>query len=44
MAHDSLVGWAWLPGGNREPALGTQAQLGSLIAAWIESGAAYPAS
>jgi hypothetical protein len=25
MAHDSLVGWSWLPGGNREPALGTQA-------------------
>jgi hypothetical protein len=38
------VGWAWLPGGNREPALGTRAQLGALIAAWIESRAAYPAS
>jgi hypothetical protein len=43
MAHDSLVGWAWRPGGNREPAPGTQAQLGALIAAWIESGAACPA-
>jgi hypothetical protein len=44
MAHDSLVGWGWMPGGNREPAPGTQAQLGALIAAWIESGAACPAS
>jgi hypothetical protein len=44
MARDSLVGWAWAPGGNREPAPGTQAQLGALIAAWIESGAACPAS
>ena len=43
-AHDSLVGWGWMPGGNREPAPGTQAQLGALIAAWIESGAACPAS
>jgi hypothetical protein len=33
MAHDSLVGWAWMPGGNRVPAPGTQAQLGALIAA-----------
>ena len=39
-----LVGWAWMPGGNREPAPGTQAQLGALIAAWIESGAACPAA
>src|ERR1700687_1315282 len=23
MAHDSLVGWGWMPGGNREPAPGT---------------------
>jgi hypothetical protein len=44
MAGDSLVGWAWAPGGNRLPAPGTQAQLGALIEAWIESGAACPAS
>lgn len=44
IAHDSLVGWAWMPGGNREPAPGTQAQAGALIAAWIDSGAACPAS
>jgi hypothetical protein len=43
MAHDSLVGWAWRPGGKREPAPGTQAELGVLIAAWIDSGAACPA-
>lgn len=42
MAHDSLVGWGWHPGGAREPAPGTQAQLGALIAAWIDSGAACP--
>jgi len=44
MARDSLVGWAWMPGGNREPAPGTQAQLGALIAAWIQAGAACPAT
>lgn len=43
MAHDTLVGWGWNPGGNREPAPGTQAQLGKLIEAWIESGASCPA-
>jgi hypothetical protein len=43
MAHDSLVGWGWAPGGQREPAPGTQAQLGALIDAWIQAGAACPA-
>ena len=42
MASDSLVGWAWQPGAAREPAPGTQAQFGALIAAWIETGAACP--
>ena len=42
MARDSLVGWAWNPGGQREPAPGTQERFGELIAAWIESGAACP--
>ena len=42
LAHDTLVGWTWAPGGNREPAPGTQAQLGALIDAWIETGAACP--
>jgi len=43
MGHDSLVGWAWRPGGGRTPAPGTQAQFGALIDAWIASGAACPA-
>lgn len=42
MAHDTLVGWGWMPGGTREPAPGTQAQFGALISAWIASGAACP--
>jgi cytochrome c5 len=42
MAHDSLVGWGWAPGGQREPAPGTQAQFGALIKAWIDTGAACP--
>ena len=41
-ANDSLVGWGWHPGGSREPAPGTQAQFGALIAAWIDTGAACP--
>ena len=44
MAHDDLVGWGWHPGGQRTPAPGTQADFGQLIAAWIASGAACPAS
>lgn len=43
MAHDSLVGWGWNPGGTRAPAPGTQARLGQLIEAWIANGAACPA-
>ena len=42
MAHDALVGWGWAPGGNRKPAPGTQAQLGALIDAWIQTGAECP--
>ncbi|WP_040674520.1 hypothetical protein [Rhizobium grahamii] len=44
MAHDSLVGWGWNPGEGREAAPGTQAEFGDLIRAWIETGAACPAS
>jgi hypothetical protein len=43
MGHDSLVGWAWHPGGTRAPAPGTQAQFGALIDAWVATGAACPA-
>ena len=42
MAHDSLVGWAWHPGGNRSPAPGTQKAFGELIDGWIATGAHCP--
>ena len=42
MAHDALVGWAWRPGAGRAPAPGTQAELGALVQAWIDTGAACP--
>jgi hypothetical protein len=44
MAEDTLVGWGWAPGAEREPAPGTQKEFGALIRAWVESGAACPAS
>jgi hypothetical protein len=42
IATDSLVGWAWAPGFGRASAPGTQAQLGALIKAWIQTGAVCP--
>jgi hypothetical protein len=42
LAHDDLVAWGWSPGEGRDSAPGTQAQLGELTQAWIESGAACP--
>lgn len=42
MAHDGLVGWAWQPGADRVPPPGTQAQLGALVQAWIDTGATCP--
>jgi len=42
-AHDKLVAWGWHPGADREPAPGTQEQLGALIAAWVDTGAECPA-
>ena len=44
MASDPLVGWGWAPGGTRAAAPGTQARLGALVQAWIDSGAACPTS
>jgi hypothetical protein len=41
-AHDRLVGWGWSPGAGREPAPGTQQELGALVAAWVETGADCP--
>ena len=43
MARDELVAWGWNPGLGRTPAPGTQAQLGELIQAWIDTGAKCPA-
>jgi hypothetical protein len=40
--HDKLVAWGWAPGDGREPAPGTQAQFGALIAAWVDTGARCP--
>jgi hypothetical protein len=42
LAKDDLIAWGWNPGLGREPAPGTQARLGELIQAWIESGAQCP--
>ena len=42
LAHDKLVAWGWSPGADRVPAPGTQAQLGALAQAWIDSGAVCP--
>ena len=42
LAQDDLVAWGWSPGEGREAAPGTQAQLGELAKAWIDSGAACP--
>ena len=41
-AHDELVAWGWHPGADREPAPGTQAQFGALVAAWVDTGAECP--
>ncbi|MEP7126309.1 MAG: Isoquinoline 1-oxidoreductase subunit [Byssovorax sp.] len=40
--HDKIVAWGWSPGWGREPAPGSQAQFGALMAAWVENGAACP--
>ncbi|MCP3101534.1 Isoquinoline 1-oxidoreductase subunit [Myxococcus sp. K15C18031901] len=41
-AHDELVGWGWNPGAGREPAPGTQAHFGRIVAAWVATGAECP--
>ena len=43
MREDPLVGWAWDPGTDRESPPGSQEQLGALVRAWVDSGAACPA-
>jgi hypothetical protein len=42
MTKDDLVGWAWHPGPGRRPAPGTQEEFGTIIAAWMDSGAECP--
>ena len=40
---DHLVGWAWAPGGDRQPAPGTQsAELARCLDAWVNTGAVCP--
>ena len=41
-AKDDLVAWGWAPGEGRVPAPGSQQQVGELVQAWIDSGAACP--
>ncbi|WP_010187815.1 hypothetical protein [Sphingomonas sp. PAMC 26605] len=43
-SEDDLVGWGWHPGGGRIPAPGTQKQMGAIIKAWVDTGAACPKS
>jgi hypothetical protein len=42
LAKDDLVAWGWAPGKGRDPAPGTQARLGELVQAWIDTGAECP--
>jgi hypothetical protein len=42
VGEDHLVGYAWAPGGGRQPAPGTQAQEGALLEAWVKTGAVCP--
>jgi len=41
-AKDDIVAWGWNPGEGRTPAPGSQARLGELIKAWIDTGAQCP--
>jgi hypothetical protein len=42
LANDDLVAWGWQPGEGRDPAPGSQALLGELVKAWIDTGAECP--
>jgi hypothetical protein len=44
VSHGTPVAWGWAPGAGREPAPGSQAVLGELIRAWVDTCAAGPAS
>lgn len=42
--HDKLVGYGWQPPGQLTPAAGSQALMGELFEAWLDSGATCPPS
>jgi hypothetical protein len=42
VGEDHLVGYAWAPGADRQPAPGTQAQEGALLDVWVKTGAVCP--
>lgn len=42
MAHDELVGWAWKPGGNRQPPPMSREDFTSAVREWIDTGAVSP--
>jgi hypothetical protein len=42
MAHDELVGWAWQPGGTREPVPIPRNEFARLVREWIDTGAVSP--
>jgi mono/diheme cytochrome c family protein len=42
LAKDDLIAWGWNPGVGRDPVPGTQARLGELIQAWIDTGGQCP--
>lgn len=42
MANDELVGWAWKPGGNRQPPPMSREAFARLVREWIDTGAVSP--
>ena len=42
MAHDELVGWAWQPGGTRDPVPIPRDEFARHVREWIDTGAVSP--
>jgi hypothetical protein len=42
LGHDKLVAWGFTPGADRRPPPGTPADVATLFAAWVASGATCP--